>query len=64
MFYYFISVTVNFIDRDGDTMSIKAKIGDSLLDVAKDNDVDLEGEAFKGFYAEIWVGCSLLCSCF
>lgn len=36
-------VTVNFIDRDGDKMTVNAKVGDSLLDVAKDNDVDLEG---------------------
>ncbi|KAL9969565.1 hypothetical protein ACROYT_G021794 [Oculina patagonica] len=36
-------VTINFIDRDGDKMTVNAKVGDSLLDVAKDNDVDLEG---------------------
>jgi len=36
-------VTINFIDRDGDLMTVNAKVGDSLLDVAKDNDVDLEG---------------------
>ncbi|CAH3035413.1 unnamed protein product [Pocillopora meandrina] len=36
-------VTVSFIDRDGDKMTVSAKIGDSLLDVAKDNDLDLEG---------------------
>lgn len=36
-------VKVNFIDRDGYEMAVSAKIGDSLLDVAKDNDVDLEG---------------------
>ena len=37
-------MTVNFIDRDGYEMAVSAKIGDSLLDVAKDNDVDLEGK--------------------
>ena len=37
-------VTINFIDRDGDKMTVNAKVGDSLLDVAKDNDVDLEGQ--------------------
>lgn len=36
-------VSVSFIDRDGDKMTVNAKIGDSLLDVAKDNDLDLEG---------------------
>ena len=25
-------------------MTVNAKVGDSLLDVAKDNDVDLEGK--------------------
>lgn len=39
----FFRVTINFIDRDGDKMTVNAKVGDSLLDVAKDNDVDLEG---------------------
>ena len=28
-------------------MTVSAKIGDSLLDVAKDNDVDLEGKYTK-----------------
>lgn len=37
------TVEINFIDRDGDLMKVKAKVGDTLLDVAKDNDVDLEG---------------------
>lgn len=36
-------MTISFIDRDGDKISVKAKMGDSLLDVAKDNDIDLEG---------------------
>ncbi|KAK3754868.1 hypothetical protein QZH41_011343 [Actinostola sp. cb2023] len=37
------SVTITFIDRDGDKISVKSKVGDSLLDIAKDNDIDLEG---------------------
>ncbi|XP_031570143.1 adrenodoxin-like [Actinia tenebrosa] len=37
------TVTISFIDRDGDKISVKGKVGDSLLDVAKDNDIDLEG---------------------
>ena len=28
-------------------MTVNAKVGDSLLDVAKDNDVDLEGKISK-----------------
>lgn len=49
IFYLFFRVTVSFIDRDGDKMTVSAKIGDSLLDVAKDNDLDLEGK-----YAEFY----------
>ena len=36
-------VTLTFIDRDGDTIKVSAKVGDALLDVAKENDIDLEG---------------------
>ena len=36
------SVTVNFIDRDGDKIPIKAKIGDTVQEVASDNDIELE----------------------
>ena len=34
---------VIFIDRDGDEHEVNAKIGDSLLEVAKEYDIDLEG---------------------
>ncbi|XP_029214455.2 2Fe-2S ferredoxin-like [Acropora millepora] len=37
------TVEINFVDRDGDVITVNAKVGDTLLDVAKDNDVDLEG---------------------
>ena len=36
-------VSIKFIDRDGDEITVNAKVGDTLLDVAKDNEVDLEG---------------------
>jgi len=36
-------VMINFIDRDGEKRSAKAKIGSNLLDVALDNNIDLEG---------------------
>ena len=36
-------MSIKFIDRDGDEITVNAKVGDTLLDVAKDNDVDLEG---------------------
>lgn len=32
-----------FIDRDGTKLEAKAKLGTSLLDVALDNNIDLEG---------------------
>lgn len=37
------SITVYFIDRDGDKKTVKAKLGSNLLDVAIDNNLDLEG---------------------
>ena len=36
-------IKVYFIDRDGEKITAKAKIGTSLLDVAIDNNIDLEG---------------------
>ena len=32
-----------FVDRDGDRIEVVAKVGSSLLDVAIDNDIELEG---------------------
>ena len=37
------SVSITFLERDGDKRTVSAKQGDSLLDVAKNNDIDLEG---------------------
>ncbi|XP_059154026.1 2Fe-2S ferredoxin-like isoform X2 [Physella acuta] len=37
------SVTVIFIDRDGDRITTKAVVGESLLTTAINNDVELEG---------------------
>lgn len=37
------TVTLFFIDRDGDKLEAKAKVGTNLLDVALDNNIDLEG---------------------
>ena len=44
---FYCSVTVNFIDRDGDTVSVKAKLGDTVQEVASDNDVELECKWFS-----------------
>ena len=45
--YIFVSVKVTFTDRDGDEVTVDAKIGDSLLEVAKEYDIDLEGIRFS-----------------
>ncbi len=37
------SIKVTFTDRDGDEYTVDAKLGDSLLEVAKEYDIDLEG---------------------
>lgn len=37
---------VTFVDRDGDEVTVDAKVGDSLLEVAKEYDIDLEGITF------------------
>ncbi|KAM5246724.1 adrenodoxin, mitochondrial [Ctenodactylus gundi] len=36
-------ITVHFINRDGETLSAKGKIGDSLLDVVVENNLDIDG---------------------
>ena len=41
--FFFFSVNMTFVDRDGDEHVVEAKIGDSLLEVAKEHDIDLEG---------------------
>lgn len=34
---------MTFVNRDGDSSKVKAKVGDTFLDAAINNDVDLEG---------------------
>ncbi len=34
---------ITFTDRDGDVVTVQAKVGDTLLEVAKDFDIDVEG---------------------
>ena len=41
--YCFSRASITFLDRDGDKKTVSAKYGESLLDVAKNNDIDLEG---------------------
>ena len=40
---YHLRVNITFIDRDGDEQTVQAKVGDTLLEVAKEYDIDLEG---------------------
>ncbi|XP_008106170.1 adrenodoxin, mitochondrial [Anolis carolinensis] len=36
-------VTVHFVNRDGDKLTAQGKVGDSLLDVVVDNNLDIDG---------------------
>ena len=47
-------VNITFIDRDGDRTQVAAKVGDTLLDVAKDNDIDVEGGVVAHWHAK-WI---------
>lgn len=39
----FRRITVTFVDRDGERFVVKAPVGENLLEVAHENNVDLEG---------------------
>lgn len=52
-----------FIDRDGDQIAASAAVGESLLDVALNNSIELEGtyrllRAFSCFFS--WLSSPLL----
>ncbi|XP_066476658.1 adrenodoxin, mitochondrial [Tiliqua scincoides] len=36
-------VTVHFVNRDGDKLTAQGKVGDSLLDLVVDNNLDIDG---------------------
>ena len=36
-------VTIHFMMRDGQKRSVQAKVGDNLLDVVVDEEVDIDG---------------------
>ncbi|KAI9142218.1 2Fe-2S ferredoxin-type domain-containing protein [Paraphysoderma sedebokerense] len=38
-----LKYTINFVTAEGDKLSVKAREGDSILDVAHANDIELEG---------------------
>ena len=37
------TVKITFVEPDGERVTVDAAIGDNLLDIAHDNDIDLEG---------------------
>ena len=37
---------MTFVERDGEEITVDAKIGDTLLEVAKEYDIDLEGKEY------------------
>lgn len=39
-----MSVNIVFVTHDGDRMEVSAEEGDSLLDVALDNEIPVEGD--------------------
>ncbi|KAM6157873.1 adrenodoxin, mitochondrial [Rhynchocyon petersi] len=36
-------ITIHFVNRDGETLTTKGKVGDSLLDVVVENNLDIDG---------------------
>ena len=38
-----------FVDHEGVEHSVQARVGDTLLEVAKQHDIDVEGEAHFSF---------------
>ncbi|XP_027621440.1 adrenodoxin, mitochondrial-like [Tupaia chinensis] len=36
-------ITIHFINRDGETLTTKRKVGDPLLDVVVENNLDIDG---------------------
>ncbi|XP_027628634.1 adrenodoxin, mitochondrial [Tupaia chinensis] len=36
-------ITIHFINRDGETLTTKGKVGDTLLDVVVENNLDIDG---------------------
>jgi hypothetical protein len=50
----FYRITVYFVDRDGDKVAAKATVGTTFLDVAIDNDVELEGTFYHAVAERRW----------
>jgi len=52
------SVSITFIDSGGEEKVVEAEIGKNLLDVAHDNNIELEGKQFAMFPS--WFCASML----
>ncbi|XP_054947713.1 adrenodoxin, mitochondrial-like [Physeter macrocephalus] len=47
-------ITVHFINRDGETLTSKGKVGDTLLDVVVENNLDIDGFGEYGTFFKIY----------
>ena len=36
-------MNITFVDKDGNEETVEAVVGDSILDIAMDHDIDIEG---------------------
>ena len=54
-------MTISFTDRDGDVQTVRAKLGDNLLEVAREYDIDLEGVLDRIFVKSNTSSNILLC---
>jgi hypothetical protein len=50
-----LRINVVFVDKDGKEQAVQAPLGKNMLEVAHDNEVELEGEIMLG-----WAGANVL----
>jgi hypothetical protein len=43
----FCRLHITFIDKDGEELTFEVAKGDNLLDIAQENDVEMEGEELR-----------------
>lgn len=48
-------VTVHFINRDGEKITVKGSPGESLLDVVINEDLDIDGFGME-IILQVWIG--------
>jgi len=48
------TVTITYVDPDGEEHPVKAEIGKHLLDIAHDNNIELEGMYVLGYSLELY----------